>query len=140
MASHSRDEVEAAFLETRKAAQANDFDAYTDLFTADAVYIEHALGTYEGRERIREWHVATMRGREDWSYPTEWYVIDGDRVACKWWCRLPGRRPDGSAYQFAGFSTLLYAGGGKFSLQEDIYNMDETRAVLGQWERDREGR
>lgn len=128
-----RAEVEAAFLATRRAQAAHDFSAYTDLFTEDAVYVEHALGTFRGRERIRVWHVETMRGREDWTFPTEWYVIEGPRVVCKWWCRLPGERPDGGRYEFAGISTLLYAGGGLFSLQEDVYNMDEVRAVIEAW-------
>ncbi len=139
MATYPREEVEAAFLATRAAMNAHDFDAYTDLFTEDAVYIEHQLGTYLGREAIREWHVAIMKGRERWSFPTRWYVIEGDRIACKWLCRLPGQRPDGGYYEFAGFSTLVYAGDGKFSLQEDMYNMDETRAVMSEWTRMQSG-
>ncbi len=135
----SRAEVEAAFLTTRRAQEAHDFSAYTDCFTENAVYIEHALGTFEGRERIREWHVATMRGREDWTFPTEWYVIEGPRVVCKWCCRLPGTRLDGTPYEFVGMSTLLYAGAGLFSLQEDVYNMDEVRAVLDAWTKAHEG-
>ena len=133
MSTPLRADVEAAFLATRRAQEAHDFSAYTDCFTEDAVYVEHALGTFEGRERIRAWHVETMQGREDWTFPTEWYVIEGARVVCKWWCRPPGTRPDGTRYEFAGVSTLVYAGDGLFSLQEDIYNMDEVRTVLDAW-------
>lgn len=137
MVTHPREEIEAAFLGTRAAMDEHDFNAYTDFFTEDAIYIEHQLGTYLGRESIRTWHVSAMKGREEWTFPTEWYVIEGDRIVCKWLCRLPGTRPDGGYYEFAGFSTLVYAGNGLFSLQEDMYNMDETRSVLAEWVRGR---
>lgn len=41
----------------------------------------------------------------------------------KWWQILPGRRPDGSLWQQSGISTLVYAGDGKFSYEEDLLNM-----------------
>jgi hypothetical protein len=50
-----------------------------------------------------------------------------------WLNRLPGTRPDGSHYQFAGVTTLLYAGNGRWSYQEDIFNFEETRKVLAEW-------
>jgi hypothetical protein len=47
--------------------------------------------------------------------------------------RLPGRRIDGSYYEFAGFTVMEYAGNGQFSLQEDIYNWEEVVPVLKEW-------
>ena len=63
-------------------------------------------------------------------------LIEGERVAFLWKNRLPGRRADGSHYEFSGVTTMLYAGGGRFSYQEDIYNFDETKKVMAEWAAD----
>jgi ketosteroid isomerase-like protein len=128
-----RAEVEAAFQRTRAAQDADDWNAYCDLLSEDAVYVEHHFGTFRGREAIRAWLVPVMAPLKGWSYPTEWCVIEGDRVVFLWRNRLPGRRPDGSCYEFSGVTTMLYAGAGLFSYQEDVYNFDETRRVMKEW-------
>ena len=58
---------------------------------------------------------------------------DGNRVIFKWRTVLSNidERPGG--YEFAGITILEYAGSGKFSLQEDIYNMKECEKVIGEW-------
>jgi ketosteroid isomerase-like protein len=134
---HSRSEIEAAFLATRAAQDADDWNAYCDLLTHDAVYVEHHFGVYHGREAIRAWLVPLMKPLVGWTYPTEWCVIEGDRVVFLWKNRMPGRRADGSHYEFSGMTTLLYAGDGRFSYQEDVYNFDETRKVMAEWSEDR---
>ncbi|UCE86285.1 MAG: nuclear transport factor 2 family protein [Deltaproteobacteria bacterium] len=139
MPTYSREEVEAAFEKTRKAQDANDWNAYADCFHEDGVYVEHAFGTFRGREKIRAWLVPIMEPCQDWTFPTEWCVIDGNRIVFKWWNRLPGRRADGSRYEFAGVSILIYGGDGKFASQEDIYNFDETRTVMREWRKDHAG-
>jgi uncharacterized protein (TIGR02246 family) len=130
-----RDEVEAALARQRAVQDAQDWNGYADLFTDDGVYVEHEMGTFHGREAIRAWLVPTMAPLVDagWEYPTEWTVIDGDRVICKWWNRL--RNPDGRAeeYQFAGITVLGYAGGGLWSYQEDFYNMKECEKVMAEY-------
>jgi ketosteroid isomerase-like protein len=133
MAGHAREEVLAAFARSRAAQDADDWDAYCDLFTEDAVYVEHHFGTFRGREAIRAWLVPVMKPLVGWSYPTEWCVVEGDRVVFLWHNRLPGRRPDGSWYEFSGITTMVYAGGGLFSSQEDVYNFEETRRVMKEW-------
>lgn len=133
MGGFRRAEVEAAFQTTRARQDADDWDGYTDCFTEDAIYVEHHFGVFEGRERIRAWLVPVMAPLVGWSYPTEWCVIEGNRVVFLWKNRLPGRRPDGSYYEFSGVTTMLYAGEGRFSYQEDIYNFDETRKVMKEW-------
>lgn len=96
--------------------------------------MEHHFGTFRGREAIRAWLVPVMAPLKGWTYPTEWCVIEGDRVVFLWRNRLPGRRPDGSFYEFAGITTLVYGGNGRFSYQEDVYNFEETRKVMREWE------
>jgi hypothetical protein len=65
----------------------------------------------------------SMRGLEDWNFPVEYSAIDGDTVVVKWTQQLPGTRPDGTRYEQSGYSTLVYAGDGKFSYEEDLLNM-----------------
>ena len=70
---------------------------------------------------------------KEWTFPVEWVNIDGHRVVHKWLNRLPGHRPDGSYYEFAGITVMEYAGNGTFSFQEDMYNRHETDKVLEEW-------
>ena len=60
---------------------------------------------------------------EDWTFPVEYTAIEGDTVVIKWTQITPGARADGSQYRQSGYSTLLYAGNGKFSYEEDLLNM-----------------
>ena len=64
-----------------------------------------------------------MVGLEEWKFPTEFFMIDGDTVVVKWQQVIPGRRADGSAFAQSGYSTLVYAGDGKFRYEEDLLNM-----------------
>jgi ketosteroid isomerase-like protein len=129
----SREEVLAAFRKTRAAQDANDWNAYTDCFTEDAVYVEHHFGTFRGREAIRAWLVPVMVPCKDWTFPTEWVVVDGNRIVFQWLNRLPGRRADGTPYEFAGITTMLYGGNGQISYQEDVYNFERTKQVMKEW-------
>jgi ketosteroid isomerase-like protein len=128
MAGHSRQEIEAAhdrYVATRGRIEAGElgWDALADFFTDDATFIDPAWGRVRGRQQIRKFFVESMAGLDDWSFPHQWRAIDGDRVVAGWMNRLPGCRPDGSHYEAPGVSILLYAGGGKFSYEEDLLNM-----------------
>jgi hypothetical protein len=65
----------------------------------------------------------SMAGLEGWTFPQDWQMVEGDRLVTRWRNRLPGSRPDGSAYDSPGVSVLQYAGGGRFSSEEDLLNM-----------------
>ena len=84
------------------------------------------------RDAIREFLVDSMVVLEDWSFPIEFTAIDGDTVVIKWWQQLPGTRPDGTRYQQSGISTLVYAGDGKFSYEEDLLNMTHVMHDVGE--------
>jgi len=94
-----------------------------DMFTDDAVYIDPAWGRLEGNDELRRFFDESMRGLEDWDFPIEYTAISGDVVVIKWWQQLPTTRPDGERYTQSGISTLIYAGDGKFSYEEDLLNM-----------------
>ena len=45
---------------SRAAQESGQWDDYCDLFTEDAVYVEHFLGTSHGREEIKKWFIPAM--------------------------------------------------------------------------------
>lgn len=141
MGRFSRDEIEAAFERYQQAAleggTTGDWNGWADLFTEDATYIEHHYGTLGGREAIRAWIHKTMGewpGNEMPHFPIEWYMIDEDKgwVVCQVWNRLadPG---DGSLHQQYNFTLLKYAGNGRWSYEEDIYNPAHFATTVGEW-------
>jgi ketosteroid isomerase-like protein len=88
-----------------------------EFFTDDAVFIDPAWGRIQGIDEIRSFLVDSMTGIEDWTFPVDRLYVDGDEVVVKFRQVLPGGR------QQSGYSTLLYAGGGKFRYEEDVLNM-----------------
>jgi len=100
-------------------------------FTDDAVFIDPAWGRVEGREQIAEFMDHAMAGLEEWSFPEEWTMVEGDRVVTFWWNRLPGTAPDGTPYQAPAFSVLHYAGDGLFDYELDLVNMAEVGELFG---------
>jgi ketosteroid isomerase-like protein len=126
--SHPRDEVQAAVdryheLRARIEAGEHDFGVLADLYTDDAVYVDAAWGRIEGKAAIAAWLVDSMVGLGDWQFPVEFTAIDGDNVVVKWTQVVPGTREDGRPYAQSGYSRLVYAGDGRFSYEEDVYNM-----------------
>ncbi len=126
----SREEIEDAFAHqqqvVREIGQSWDWSRYADLFIEDATYNEHTYGKMAGRERIREWIVATMNvfpGSEMPFYPVSWYSIDTDKgwVITEIMNRMkdPG---DGAVIERPCITILKYAGDGLWSCEEDAYN------------------
>jgi hypothetical protein len=101
---HSREEVEAAvdkYIAVRDQICAGNgtWRGLAQFFTDDAVFIDPAWGRVEGIEAMKETVFGeAMVGLEDWSFPTEFSMIDGDNVVIKWFQVLPGRRENGSRY------------------------------------------
>ncbi len=64
MGRFTRQELEDAFkvydATVRKAVETKDWALWANLFTEDAVYIEHAYGEMRGRDAIREWITKVM--------------------------------------------------------------------------------
>src|SRR5262245_46464320 len=129
MAQYSRDEIEKAWKQRMYLQDTDDWEGFGRTFTDDAVYIEHHYGVFRGKEAILAWIVPVMEHCKGWTFPVEWVAIDGNRVVHKWWNRLPGKRADGTYYEFAGITAMEYAGNGTFSFQEDMYNRHETDKI-----------
>ncbi len=113
------------YLETRRRAERGEagWDALAEFFTEDAVFVDPAWGRVDGRDAIVRFLRESMAGLEGWTFPQDWQMVEGDRLVTCWRNRLPGSRPDGSFYEAIGISILSYAGGGRFSREEDLLNM-----------------
>ena len=134
--SYEPEEVAAAVATYRSLREAigrgeQPWPALAELFTEDAVYIDPAWGRIEGRDEIRTFMEESMTGLEDWTFPIEFIAVEGDQVVVKWTQELPGTKPDGSRWSQSGYSTLLYAGQGRFSYEEDLLNMAHVLEDLG---------
>jgi len=105
------------------AGEESGFGVLADFYTEDAVYVDTAWGRIEGREAIARWLEESMVGLGEWKFPIEFTAIEGNDVVVKWTQIIPGTRPDGRPYTQSGYSRLIYAGDGKFSYEEDVYNM-----------------
>ena len=109
-----------------RAAHTHDWDAWTEHYTEDVLYIEHAVGTMHGRDQVRTWIRRTMGafpGSHMTSFPSLWSVIDEPtgRVICE--LDNPMRDPgDGTIISATNISIVTYAGDGLWCRQEDVYN------------------
>jgi ketosteroid isomerase-like protein len=122
----------AAYVATRDRIEAGElpWSALAEFFTDDAVFVDPAWGRQEGRAAITTFLDESMAGLEEWRFPEEWTMVDGNRLVSFWWNRLPGARPDGSPYQAPGISIMTYAGDGRFSQEVDLLNMTEVGELL----------
>ena len=132
MNTYSAAELDDAFAHFQRvvadiaASESRDWDRFADMFTPDADYVEHALGTMRGREEIRAWIWKTMDafpGNHMTEFPSLWHVVDEPtgRVICE--VDNPMRDPgDGSVITATNITILTYAGDGLWSREEDIYN------------------
>ena len=126
---HDYEEVKSAldrYLAVRDGINAGH-GTWRDLaqfFTDDAVFIDPAWGRVEGLDEMKQTVFGdAMVGLEAWKFPTDFFMIDGDTVVVKWRQVLPGTDTDGRAFEQSGYSTLVYAGAGKFRYEEDLLNM-----------------
>jgi hypothetical protein len=107
-------------------AASGRWEAFADHFTEDAEYVEHAFGTFRGRDQIREWSVRTMTsypGSEMTGFPLAWQVVDEptSRLICEVRNLMPDPG-DGSVHEASNLTIMTYAGDGLFSREEDVYN------------------
>jgi ketosteroid isomerase-like protein len=127
---YPRDEVRATvdrYHELRgridEGKEPNGFGALADFYTDDAVYVDAAWGRIDGKAAIVHWLEHSMVGLGDWQFPVEFTAIEGNDIVVKWTQHIPGTRADGSPFVQSAYSRMRYAGDGKFSYQEDAYNM-----------------
>ncbi|MDT4943508.1 MAG: hypothetical protein QOH14_241 [Pseudonocardiales bacterium] len=143
MPAFTRAELDAAFEHyqqtVRRAAASGDWALFAELFTEDADYNEHAYGRFSGQHAIRRWVVRTMTsfpGSSMTSFPIGWHVVDEERgwIVCEVLNRMadPG---DGSLHEEPNLTILHYAGGHRFSYEEDVYNPGRYLPMVTRWAR-----
>ncbi len=107
-------------------ADSGDWSDFALNFTEDAEYVEHAFGTFRGREEIRAWSVRTMTsfpGGVMTGFPLAWQVVDEptSRLICEVRNLMPDPG-DGSVHEESNLTIMTYAGDGLFRREEDVYN------------------
>jgi len=130
---YAREEVEAAYHAFVAAGDAGDWDAWADLHSEDGLWVEHHLGTFQGREAIRKAIVDVMKPVPMMEFPVEWYVIEGHRVVYYPWQVFPDPTGGDEVFRFGCVTIIEYAGDGLWSYQEDLYNPAEAQAVIERW-------
>ncbi len=156
----SREEIEEAFDHYQKmglkSARTGDWSFWGKVFIDDVTYDEHQLGSWGGQRAVIENMSAVMHMTGDeaddddpaamedeyinkpWlhcnQYPCEDFVVDEERgwVWALIWNRMddPG---DGSIHQANCFNLFKYAGNGRFSFEQDLYNPLEFQDMMAAW-------
>lgn len=127
-----------------KCAATADYNAFADLFTEDCVYIEHVFGDMHGREEVRSWIVPLMKQypNDQMRYTHDWVLFDEEKGRVVFCARTHMPDPgDGSSHSTTNWTLLDYAGNGRFSREEDIYNPAKFGKLLEDWQaaKDRAG-
>jgi len=131
----SRDEVEGAFRHYFRTGQLEeDWVAWSQLFTDDAVYYDHYYGKFRGPKEIEQFLEYTMGFASHVYNPLVWYNIDGSRVVYKIVNRADNPQPGGPPIEFPSLQIIEYAGDGKWSSEEDWWIMAEMKRFSKQYE------
>lgn len=135
MSQHDRREVEEAFRHYFLTGPVlEDWSAWADLFTDDAVYFDHYYGRFHGPDEVKKFLESTMGYAPHVYSPLEWWNIDGDRIVYKVWNRADNPEPDGPPAQFPSLQVIQYAGDGKWSSEEDMWTVKEMKRFNEEYE------
>jgi len=136
----TREELEGALGHyesvVNNCSRSREWAPFADLFTEDVTYIEHAYGTFHGREQVREWIVAVMAPFPQMRLTHEWIAYDEENDAISICVNnvLDHPTDQGVEFSFPNLTRLVYAGEGVFSSQEDVYNpARDAPRVVGEW-------
>ena len=129
MPSFLRSEVEQAFAHFYRVGPVEeDWSAWARLFTDDCRYVEHFWGTMRGNREVEAWIHPVMAGVPEIYTVLDWYAIDGDKVIWSMQNRRDNPDPVGPPYfDFAGLSVAIYAGDGRWALEEDYWDVRGAR-------------
>jgi hypothetical protein len=134
MPNHSRTEVESAFRQYFLTGPVHEnWVAWSNLFTADATYLDHFYGTFTGPLEIQQFLESTMSFAPHVYSPLVWYNIDDDQVVYKVVNRADNPDPDGPPIEFPSLQIIHYAGDGQWSSEEDWWILREMKAFNEQY-------
>jgi hypothetical protein len=139
MGTFTASELDAAFRTYwQTGAVGENWDAWADLFTEDALYVEHVLGNMHGREEIRKWIKPIMAQYGELYTVYEWHSVDP--VLGRVVVYMQNRRdhPGGQGvFDFPGITILDYAGGGKWKKEEDYWAVPAAQQMTEAYEKAR---
>jgi hypothetical protein len=129
----------AMHVRVQEYAASGDWHDFADHFTPDAEYVEHAFGTFRGRDEIRAWSMRTMTtfpGAVMTGFPLAWQVVDAptSRLVCEVRNLMPDPG-DGSRLEEPNLTIMTYAGDGLFAREEDVYNPLRFARMVVRWAR-----
>lgn len=135
---YSREELAAAhdhLIALSVAAQGSgQWDEYCELFTEDALYVEHFLGTYHGRDEIKQWLIPAMTAWPQMRFPVKWRTFNEEDGLVVFAVGNDMPEVDGNGpYSVPSWTLLEYAGNNQWSREEDIYNPDAMLKMLSRW-------
>lgn len=141
MGQYSRAELERALasynMARDRASETGDWTIWVEVFTDDADYIEHAFGVFKGKGQIRDWITTVMAPFPHMTFPQDWVAFDEENGAVVFQCQNRLEHPtdsNGEPFQFPSWTRLTYAGNGKWSCEEDIYNpARDANRVIAAW-------
>jgi uncharacterized protein (TIGR02246 family) len=141
MTKYSLDELREAYEHFSRAsdecAASGDYNAFVDLFTEDCTYIEHVFGEMHGREAVRQWIVPLMKQHpnDQMTYTHDWVLFDEPNGRVVFCARTHMPDPgDGTEYSTTNWSRIDYAGDGRWSREEDVYNPAHFGTMLTEWQ------
>ena len=123
MTRYGRDEIESAFRRYwQTGAVGERWDDWADLFTEDADYVEHVLGTLKGREAIRAWIKPIMEQFCELYTVYEWHSVDPGLGRVVVYMQNRRDHPSGrGVIDFPGITILDYAGHDRWKREEDFW-------------------
>ena len=126
------EELERAFRRYwQTGAVGEDWEGFANLFTGDALYVEHVLGDRRGREAIRAWIVPIMAQYRELYTVYEWHVVDAERGRVVVYMQNRRDHPSGEGViDFPGITILGYAGDGLFDYEEDYWALPASRKAF----------
>ena len=130
-----RDELEQAFRTYwRTGAVGEDWDAWADLFTEDAEYVEHVLGNLHGREAIRGWIKPIMLQFPELYTVYEWHAVDEATGRVIVYMQNRRDHPSGQGtIDFPGVTLLEYAGKGRWRREEDFWAVPRAQKTVEEY-------
>ncbi len=136
MPQFSADELETAFRRYwRTGAVGEEWDAWADLFTEDAHYVEHVLGSMRGREAIRAWIKPIMAQYGEVYTAYEWHMVDPASGRICVYMQNRRDHPSGQGVlDFPGVTILQYAGNQQFSYEEDFWAVPGAQKATEEYE------
>jgi hypothetical protein len=135
MARFSRSEVEEEFARWWEVGNVGeDWDAWVDTFVPEVTYTEQFWGVLHGRDQVRTWINAVMKGVPEIYTVMDWYTIDDGTVVFHCQNRRDNPATTGPAYwDFPGLSVIEYAGDGLWASEEDFWDVNGARRTSAEY-------